>query len=116
MNSPATDPLTMAYHELRAPLALVVTAARSAAGEAQEGELRLRCEMIVRAAERMLRTASEMCGLEGPQEPGSEAAFQPAEIVDDIVVTMRGLDVRSVVASNHQRMIGQAARGAAILT
>lgn len=63
MKSLAADPVTLAYHELRAPLGLVATAARSAAADCEDEELRKRCEIIVRAAERMLSTAQSVLSL-----------------------------------------------------
>ena len=105
MNPSFADPLALAYHELRAPLGLVVTAARSAADEAPDEHTRQRCEIIVRAAERMLRTATRVLDLEHASD--APTAFAPAEVLDDVVVTLRGLDV---AVSLHASAASRAAR------
>ncbi|MCC6420005.1 MAG: hypothetical protein IT429_17360, partial [Gemmataceae bacterium] len=52
------DPLTLAYHELRSSLGLVVMQARAVAGETGEPETRRRCEAIAALAEQLVRTSS----------------------------------------------------------
>lgn len=84
--------MTMVYHELRAPLGLVVSAALSAADECDDAYIRGRCEMIARAAERMLRTADEFLHVQQP-DVGSADGFAPATIVEDAVRDLRGLAV-----------------------
>lgn len=95
MERARVDPMALVYHELRAPLGLVATAARSMAEDMPDEELRSRCEVIVRAAERMLRTAEAVtsitAGLSGDDD-GSES-YSPIEILSDLVETLRGLDV-----------------------
>lgn len=85
------DPATVVLHELRAPLGLVATAARSAADGCEDDATRLRCEMIARAAERMLRTADEVFRLNEACSGEDATNFRPYEVVTDIVGTLRGL-------------------------
>ena len=49
-----------AYHELRAPLSLIATAAHAAATEADPELLHRRCDTIARVAERTLRVARQV--------------------------------------------------------
>ena len=88
--------MALVYHELRAPLGLVATAARSVAEDLPDQELRSRCEMIVRAAERMLRTAEAVtratAGITDSAQEGA-ASFVPHDVVRELVETLRGLDV-----------------------
>lgn len=81
MNFSSADPLTMVYHELRGPLGLMATAARSAAEDCADDALRARCEVIVRAAERMLRTAGRVLDLAHAAELQASELFDPAEVV-----------------------------------
>jgi two-component system sensor histidine kinase QseC len=82
------DPVTLAYHELRAPLGLMLTAAQSAVEECEDLTIRRRCEVIARTAERMLRTAQEMLR-QAASDREDEQLFLPAQIVsacaDDLV-------------------------------
>ena len=94
MNQATIDPATMVLHELRAPLGLMATAARSAADDCQDDDLRLRCEMIVRAAEGMLRTANQVFQLNRVPGAGEVANFRPFEVASQLVDTLRGFDVR----------------------
>jgi len=71
----------MVYHELRGPLGLMATAARSAAEDCTDDALRARCEVIVRAAERMLRTAGRVLDLAHAAESPASELFDPAEVV-----------------------------------
>ncbi|GAB4336488.1 MAG: hypothetical protein Kow0010_24360 [Dehalococcoidia bacterium] len=90
----ALDPLTLVYHELRAPLGLVATAAYSAIEEAGNEAVRERCEAIARSAERMLRTASQVLAVaaaaESRDEPGD---FVPAEVITALTADLDALDV-----------------------
>lgn len=94
VTTPAVDPLALVYHELRSPLGLMVTAARSAADEASDVEVRRRCETIVRAAERMLRTASQVFEVSRAQKAVGRREYSPFALVDDLVTDMAGLDAR----------------------
>ncbi|MFN0146197.1 MAG: hypothetical protein ACKVT1_06790 [Dehalococcoidia bacterium] len=87
------DPTTLVLHELRAPLGLVATAARAAADDCTDDDIRQRCEMIVRAAERMLRTTQEVFDLNRASRPGRSEPYRPVEVAQDIVSTLRGLNV-----------------------
>ncbi len=80
MKSAPLAPLALAYHELRNPLALIVTAARLAAEEAPDAATRARSDVIVRAAEGLLRRASAVLALgHEPQAPG---LFTPARVLE----------------------------------
>lgn len=92
MIAPAIDPVALAYHELRSPLGLVATAARAAADDCTDEATRARCEMIVRAAERMLRTAGQVFQL-NRAVAADPVRYFPAEVVRELVRDMRGLDV-----------------------
>jgi signal transduction histidine kinase len=74
------DPVTLAYHELRAPLGLMLTAAQSAVEECEDAFVRKRCEVIARTAERMLRTAQEMLRQAG-MDREEEQLFLPAQVL-----------------------------------
>jgi signal transduction histidine kinase len=84
----------MAYHELRSPLALVATAARSAASDCDDDEIRARCLTIVRAAERMLRTAGHLMNVADASRGGYESDFDPAPVIQRLVEDFGGLRVR----------------------
>jgi signal transduction histidine kinase len=75
----------MVYHELRSPLGLVVTAARSLAEESTDAYAKSRCEAIVRAAERMLRTANEVFALARSAEGSRPARVPLVELISSIV-------------------------------
>jgi signal transduction histidine kinase len=87
------DPAALMYHELRAPLGLVATAARSVAGDVEDDDLRQRCEVIVRAAERMLRTAATVASLDAPPGAEERGTFAPVPVVSELVATLQGLGV-----------------------
>jgi len=75
----------MVYHELRSPLTLMVTAARTAAFESEDDAVRERCESIVRAAERMLRTATHIFELASASNASQQTRFCPEAVVRDLV-------------------------------
>ncbi len=81
MKSLVADPVTLAYHELRAPLGLLATAARSAAEDCEDESLRKRCEIMVRAAERMLRTAQSVMTLAEGSQPAESQRIALSELV-----------------------------------
>jgi signal transduction histidine kinase len=93
VDSATIDPVSLVYHELRAPLGLVATAARAAAEDAGDEDLRLRCEMIVRAAERMLRTANEVFQLNRAADSSTRTPFSPWGVTRDIAETLAAFDV-----------------------
>lgn len=95
------DPTTLVLHELRAPLGLVATAARSAADDCADDDIRQRCEMIVRAAELMLRTTHEVFQLNRASRADHCEPYRPVEVAQEIVSTLRGLNV-------NVRLIGSA--------
>lgn len=99
MNPLATDPVTLALHELRAPLGLVANAARSAADDCPDEYLRGRCETIVRAAERMLRTAQQVMALaKSADDQGDIETFNAAEVAKDVVDDFAAMGVAICVA------------------
>lgn len=99
---PTVDLLALAYHELRSPLGLVATAARSAAAEANDADLQQRCEVIVRAAERLLRTASEVLTLtEAPRE-AERCVFRPGEVISAFVDDLQRLSVPVVFSTTAE--------------
>ena len=81
------DPFVVLYHELRAPLGLIVTTARSAASECAEDSItRHRLETISRVAERTLRVTETVLALarEAAEGPGGEP-FSPAAVLSGLV-------------------------------
>lgn len=106
VNGIVTDPVTLAYHELRSPLALMATMARSAAEDCSDEELRSRCLSMVQTAERMLRTASHVMLMADAAKSDEPCRFAPAEVVRKVVSDYRGmrvavtLDVSPTVASD----------------
>ena len=72
----------------------MATAARSAAAESSDEYVRSRCESIVRAAERMLRTAThiiEVAAATQHAENAEQVDFEPARVVEDIVQDYRAM-------------------------
>ena len=105
MNPAALEPMTLVYHELRSPLGLVATAARAAAEECDDEDLRKRCEVIVSAADRMLRTAQQLFDLARGSEPPALAPFSPSDAVLAIAAdhTALGREVDTVVTASARR-------------
>lgn len=94
MNAVVTDPVTVVYHELRSPLALMATLARSTAEECDDQVLRGRCLSIVRAAERMLKTAGYLMDVaESAKTATPPRTFNVAEVVEGIVADYGSLGV-----------------------
>ena len=83
----------MAYHELRSPLALMVTMARSAAEDCANDELRSRCLSIVRTAERMLRTAGQVMVVAETSLDDAADRFFPGDVVGKVIDDYRGMGV-----------------------
>ncbi|MGE3077108.1 MAG: hypothetical protein AB7N24_20460 [Dehalococcoidia bacterium] len=75
----------MAYHELRSPLALMATMARTAAADCQDDDLRARCESIVNAAERMLRTAGHLMVVAETSKATNASVFEARTIISGVV-------------------------------
>lgn len=96
----ATDPVTMAYHELRSPLALVATVARSAAEECEDELVRARCLSIVRAAERMIRTAGHLMDLAETSQAEKVEQFNPLPCIDRVATDYMHLGAPVVVRVN----------------
>lgn len=93
MKQATADPITMAYHELRGPLGLMATAARSAAEDCTDESLRARCQVIVRAAERMLRTAGQVIELAQSSQPICSQVFDPVETIRSTIEDLNAMDV-----------------------
>lgn len=87
----------MAYHELRSPLALMATMARSAAADCTDEELRSRCLSIVRTAERMLRTAGQVMVVADAAREDAPCRFAPGEVVQKVVSDYREMGVLMTV-------------------
>ena len=110
MNAVVTDPVTMVYHELRSPLGLMVTAARSAAYESSDEYVRARCESIVRAAERMLRTATRIIDIASASQSAEETDFSPRDVVEEVVEDYRQLGVVVVLDTSGGASLTHGAR------
>lgn len=93
--------MTLVYHELRGPLGLMATAARSAAEDCTDDALRARCEVIVRAAERMLRTAGHLLELAHEAQSESEQLFDPAACVRATISHFRDLAVPVLIVDDR---------------
>jgi signal transduction histidine kinase len=87
------DPLALAYHELRAPLGLVATAASAAASECGDEVTRSRCEVILRVAERMLRTSNQVYTAARSGASSAPAWYSPGEIIDSLAADLHDLAV-----------------------
>jgi signal transduction histidine kinase len=88
--------VTLAYHELRSPLGLVATAARSLAEDCEDEAIRERCDTIVRAAERMLRVTSQVLAIarrDASEVDAETERFSPAEVVEQLAENFQRLDV-----------------------
>ena len=94
MNALEHDPLTLAYHELRSPLGLLATAAQALAEEAQDDDQRRRCEVIVRAATRMLRTTEQVFSVVGASTVEAAEWYAPAAEVRALVTDLAEADAR----------------------
>ncbi|MCC7362954.1 MAG: HAMP domain-containing histidine kinase [Dehalococcoidia bacterium] len=105
MNPATLEPMTLVYHELRSPLGLLATAARSAAEECDDENLKSRCEIIVRAAERMLRTAQQLLDLARGDDGREPEAFSPTDIILVIAAdnTALGSTVETVITPAARR-------------
>lgn len=99
VNGFATDPVTLAYHELRSPLALMATMARSAAEDCDDDALRARCLSIVRTAERMLRTTGEVLDVAGVASDERQSRFSALEVVRKVVADYHGMGVAVTLTS-----------------
>lgn len=91
MKQATKDPIAMAYHELRSPLGLMVTAAHALALEVEDEAVQIRCDAIVRAAERMLRTASQVLSPAKTPESGAGGTFQAWNVVSELAEDFKEL-------------------------
>lgn len=120
MKHVALDPVALVYHELRAPLGLVATAAYSAIEEADNRAVRDRCEAIARSAERMLRTATQVLAAAAAADtPSVRAPFVPAEVVKGLAADLRALHVpveaRTTPAAEGTAVVGARERFEALI-
>lgn len=88
MNSLAHDPFTLAYHELRSPLGLLATAARSVVEDSTEQAIRDRCAVIVRTVERMLRTTEQVFGVARVAGDEPPSRFLPSVVLAGLIRDM----------------------------
>ena len=89
-----TETMTLAYHELRAPLGLMATAAAAVAEASPDAAAREQCEVILRAAERLLRTTGRVLALARPAPADArERAYAPAPLVERIASDLGNLQV-----------------------
>lgn len=88
------DLVTMVYHELRAPLGLMASAARSASDDCQDEWVRAQCEVIGRTAERMLRVVAGV--IESARPVGIDAAshYAPLEIIIRLLGDLEAVGVQ----------------------
>jgi signal transduction histidine kinase len=86
------DPLVLALHELQSPLGLIATAARAAAEDCADDEVRRRCEVILRAAERTLRSAQEILTLTRTEQ-GEPTEFDPWAMVRSVVTDIQEIGI-----------------------
>ena len=93
MNALTADPITLAYHELRAPLGLVATATRALAEDSADDEVRARCRVILRAVERMLRTTGQVFTVARAAESDAGEWFCPADLLSQLCDDLRAFDV-----------------------
>jgi signal transduction histidine kinase len=93
MNALAADPITLAYHELRAPLGLVATAARSLVEDSQDESVRDRCAVIARTAERMLRTSRQVVNVARTADTATVELYDPVQVLDDLCRDLHGFGV-----------------------
>lgn len=100
MNVLADDPLTLAYHELRSPLGLLVMSAHAIADDAPDPVIRARVAVMARAAERLLRTASHVFEFARAGALDEPVPFVPARCVRDVAADLRALavDIQVTVA------------------
>jgi len=86
--------MAFAYHELRAPLGLLATAAQYAADECEDdGDRRRRWETVVRTAERILRTADQVLHLNKLAAEEEVRAYSPSDLLLAMLEDVRGLGV-----------------------
>lgn len=96
MNHSAVDDdlVTMVYHELRAPLGLMASAARSASCDSEDQWVRSQCDVIGRTAERMLRIVSGIIEASRDTMGESDSVYLPLEIVQRIVGDLQSIGVK----------------------
>lgn len=99
------DPLTLAYHELRSALGVVVMQARAVADETAEPETQRRCDGIARVGEQLLRTAAVVLAAAGTSGD-QPRLFAPAGTAAQLIDGLQALDVPVTLA------VSQAARQA----
>jgi signal transduction histidine kinase len=106
MNSLAHDPFTLAYHELRSPLGLLATAARSMVEDSTEQAIRDRCAVIVRTVERMLRTTEQVFGVARTAGDETPTRFLPSVVLAGLI---RDMDLAASVELHIEPDAGQSA-------
>ena len=89
VNSRVPDAVSMAVHEIRGPLGLVVMAARAAAEESADPAVRERCQAISDIADRMLRVTSQIVFLSSRGTDGSRECYDPSTLVAKVGQDLR---------------------------
>lgn len=105
------DPATLAYHEIRSPLGLIVTSARLAAEDATDAVVRERCAAIERTGERLLRIVALAFALE--RTPVERGRFRPWATVEAVVEDSRALGASIRLAMKPGAVAAEAAGPAA---
>ena len=91
MEPVTSDPITLVYHELRAPLALLATAARAAAEDCHQDDVRQRLDVILHATERMLRTTEQVMRVASARSELEMEAIHPVDVAANVAADMAGL-------------------------
>ena len=96
MNPSATQDelVTMVYHELRAPLGLMASAARSASDDCQDEWVRAQCEVIGRTAERMLRVVAGVIESARPIGIDPDASYAPLDVLARLLGDLEAVGIQ----------------------
>lgn len=86
--------VTMVYHELRAPLGLMASAARSASEDCDDEWVRAQCDVIGRTAERMLRVVAGVIESARPDGSDIEARYAPLDIATRLLGDLEGVGIQ----------------------
>jgi signal transduction histidine kinase len=87
------NPVTLVYHEVRAPIGLLTTAARALADDCEDESMRRRCEIVVRAAERVMRISNQVLDLAASTRRANDGPCIPADTVTSVVSGLSDLGV-----------------------
>jgi signal transduction histidine kinase len=84
VNRALDDPLTVALHEIRAPLGLVSMAAQVAAELSDDEAVKHKCQSIVQVASRLLRVTSSIYALSASSSNVDDESYVPVAIVHHV--------------------------------